>query len=134
MRKIPLGSVGKVPMWRFSAIVGMGVTPLVVFFVTPLLHPFRWSRLLWTYVVPLVPLVVLVDGIVSCLRTYTPDELRELTMGIPGMEAYLWDIGEEAVAWSPTPVTYLIGYPASTSASPNPPAQQTAGADAAPPR
>ena len=32
---------------------------------TPFVRPFRWSRLLFTYVIPLIPLLVLFDGTVS---------------------------------------------------------------------
>jgi hypothetical protein len=42
---------------------------LFLFACTPWIRPFRWSRLLWTYVVPIIPAVLLFDGIVSCLRT-----------------------------------------------------------------
>ncbi|HEV2667545.1 MAG TPA: hypothetical protein VG324_21700, partial [Blastocatellia bacterium] len=83
---------------------------LIVLLVTPLIRPFRWSRLFWTYALPLVPLIVLWDGAVSCLRTYSPAELRELTNGL-GDGDYLWESGEEKHPRSPIPVTYLIGYP-----------------------
>ena len=92
------------------AILLMFLTPLIVLLVTPLIRPFRWSRLFWTYVLPLVPLIVLWDGVVSCLRTYSPAELRELTNGL-GDGDYIWESGEEKSPRSPIPVTYLIGYP-----------------------
>ena len=43
-----------------------------------LMRPFRWDRLLWTYLFPLVPLTCLWDGLVSQLRAYTPAELEAL--------------------------------------------------------
>nr|MCU0625851.1 hypothetical protein [Gemmatimonadaceae bacterium] len=46
------------------------VTPWAVLLATPFIRPFRWRRLLWTYVVPLVPLTCWWDGIVSALRAY----------------------------------------------------------------
>jgi hypothetical protein len=61
---------------RPSVLALMLVQPLAVWIVTPLVRPFRWSRLLWTYLLPVMPFVVLFDGIVSRLRTYSPDELR----------------------------------------------------------
>jgi hypothetical protein len=88
----------------------MFLTPLIVLLVTPMIRPFRWSRLFWTYAAPLVPLIVLWDGVVSCLRTYSPAELLELTEGLGG-KGYLWESGEERQQRSPIPVTYLIGYP-----------------------
>lgn len=90
------------------------LTPLLVLLGTPLVRPFRWSRLLWTYLLPAIPLVVLVDGLVSCLRTYTPGELRAL--GEAADPGYAWDAGE--VAAGPIPMTYLVGRPRDAAAAP----------------
>jgi hypothetical protein len=88
------------------AILVTCLTPLIVLLATPFIRPFRWSRLFWTYVVPAIPLVVLFDGVVSCLRTYTPDELRTLADGVGG-DGYRWEAGEAGDG--PIPMTYLIG-------------------------
>jgi hypothetical protein len=72
------------------------------------IRPFRWSRLFWTYVIPAIPVVLLFDGVVSCLRTYGPDELRELVAELTGRE-YEWEIGE--LSSGNAPLTYLIGHP-----------------------
>jgi len=66
------------------------------------------SRLVWTYLPPVLPIVGLFDGIVSCLRTYSPTELRELSRGL---DSYDWEIGEKRNGWSPLVVTYLVGVP-----------------------
>ncbi len=96
---------------RLPAILLMFATPLIVWLATPLIRPFRWSRLWWTYALPLAPLIVLWDGVVSCLRTYTPEELGELTAGLT-TGGYSWECGEARQARSPVFVTYLIGCPA----------------------
>jgi hypothetical protein len=86
--------------------------PLLVLLLTPTMRPFRWARLLWTYVVPVVPLVIWVDGLVSCLRAYAPEELAEMVAqlgGEPEGAGYRWRLGEERRGL--LPVTYLIGYP-----------------------
>jgi hypothetical protein len=83
---------------------------LLMFLHTPRIRPFRWSRLLWTYLVPIIPLVLLFDGVVSCLRTYRPQELREIVEKLTSCP-YQWEIGE--LATGKVPVTYLIGYPKS---------------------
>ena len=82
---------------------------LLVFVTTPWIRPFRWSRLFWTYVVPIVPFVVLFDGVVSCLRTYRPQELREIIGKLTGSE-YQWEVGEYLGVLNSTSITYLIGY------------------------
>lgn len=87
--------------------------PLIIFAFTPFIRPFRWSRLMWTYLIPIVPFVGWFDGIVSCFRAYSLSELRELTNGLSQC-GYTWDIGEERY-WAsrfPVPITYLIGCPA----------------------
>ncbi len=81
---------------------------LLLFLHTPRIRPFRWSRLLWTYVIPVIPLVLLFDGVVSCLRTYRPEELHELVEKLSCCQ-YQWEIGE--LTTGKMPVTYLIGYP-----------------------
>jgi hypothetical protein len=80
---------------------------------TPWIRPFRWSRLLWTYVIPIIPMVFLFDGVVSCLRTYRPRELREIVDKLTTSE-YQWEIGEHSSRR--VPVTYLIGYPRACAA------------------
>jgi hypothetical protein len=84
------------------------VWDLILFVCTPWIRPFRWSRLLWTYLVPIIPLVLLFDGVVSCLRTYQPAELREM-VAEPKAGEYRWEIGE--CLNGKAPITYLIGYP-----------------------
>lgn len=85
------------------------LNPLLVLLLTPWIRPFRPSRLLWTYLLPAVPLIVWFDGLVSCLRAYTPDELRRLAQRVDAA-AYTWEVGTAYA--SLLPVTYLLGYPA----------------------
>ena len=111
-------------LWAFQNVIGifeitrrapstislMFAWALMTFVFTPLIRPFRWSRLLCTYVFPIIPLVLLFDGVVSCLRTYRPQELREIVKKLSGIE-YQWEVGEYSRASGQVPITYLIGYP-----------------------
>jgi hypothetical protein len=92
----------------FAAVL---IAPLLVLFVTPLIRPFRWSRLFFTYVAPLLPFFVLWDGLVSVLRLYRPDELRALLSGIPS-DGYAWDTGllSSGIPGGPKMI-YLVGQP-----------------------
>jgi len=93
-----------------STIALIFPSALMLFVFTPLIRPFRWSRLLWTYLVPIIPLVLLFDGVVSCLRTYRPQELCEIIKKLSGIE-YQWEVGEHSKGSRRSPITYLIGYP-----------------------
>lgn len=86
-------------------------TPLLVILTSPFQKPFRWSRLFWTYVVPVVPLAVAFDGLISCLRTYTPEELMAMVSHVSGNQDYEWQAGVERIGKLPIGVTYLIGTP-----------------------
>src|SRR5262249_52376700 len=83
-------------------------TPLGVLIATPFIRPFRWSRLLWTYLIPALPVVLLWDSMVSILRVYNEAELRSLTSGL---SAYEWDVGRVRIRSLPVWVTYMIGIP-----------------------
>ena len=86
------------------AILG---NPLGVLLATPFVRPFRWSRLLWTYLVPIVPLYITWDALVSGLRLYSVRDLQGLVASLRGNE-YVWQVGGEKF---PRSITYAIGYP-----------------------
>jgi hypothetical protein len=82
------------------------VVPVLVLLLTPFVRPFRLWRLLLTYVLPVaVPLIVF-DGVVSCLRSYTEAELRELTRGLEA-ETYSFRVGRLKTRGGR--LTYVLG-------------------------
>ena len=107
--KQPIG-VFEITRRTAETIVLMFPWALLCLFFTPWIRPFRWSRLLWTYVIPVIPLVLLFDGVVSCLRSYKPSELREMVEQLNAAE-YRWEIGERPGIFGLLPVTYAIGVP-----------------------
>ncbi len=94
---------------RFAAVA---LTPFAVLYAVPFLRPVRWRTLLFTYLIPIIPIGVLFDGVVSCLRTYSPSELDELVEPLRG-NGYSWEVGEARGDQSKLPITYLLGYPTS---------------------
>jgi hypothetical protein len=60
--------------------------------------------------VPVLPLAILFDGVVSTLRVYTPEEMLAMGQDVRGDE-YGWEAGAERPAGSPIPIPYLIGVP-----------------------
>jgi hypothetical protein len=95
----------------------VALTWLGVLVATPFIRPFRWSRLVWTYLPPLLPIVGTFDAIVSCLRWYSPAELRAL---VQGFDTYDWDIGTVRDSRSPLHMTYLIGIPRAVASQAHP--------------
>jgi hypothetical protein len=89
------------------------LTPLFVMLMMPFVRPFKVSHLLWTYLVPLAPMTGAWDGVVSCLRTYSPAELLALAGEVDGGE-YKWRSGRVR-AFGACRVTYLVGWPRGAS-------------------
>ena len=95
---------------RGASLLAMLTTPFFVLLHTPKIRPFSWSRLCFTYLLPVVPLIVMIDGVVSCLRSYTTGELAELTGSLTGAP-YDWEIRQLDSPKSPFPIIYAIGCP-----------------------
>lgn len=83
--------------------------PLLVWLCSPFMRPLTWRRMLWTYLLPVVPLVAMWDGLVSNLRTYSVSELNELTTDLGGI-GYRWRIGRVR-SLGLSRVTYAVGWP-----------------------
>lgn len=92
------------------SVLGMISAPLFVLLHTPKIKPYRWSRYFFTYILPVVPLVVMLDGVMSCLRSYSIEELVAMTGSITG-ENYDWEIRKLRSPFSPFPIIYVLGSP-----------------------
>ncbi len=86
------------------------VLPVAQLLLTPFFRPFRLSRLLFTYLVPIIPLCTIWDGSVSLLRMYSITELLDLAQAADPSGQFAWQAGKKRHWWGPE-VTYLIGWP-----------------------
>jgi len=93
-----------------AAIVTTLLIPLLVLLLTPTIRPVRVFQIFFTYLVPILPLLIFWDGLVSQLRTYTAEEFSELTADLKSPE-YRWAYGLIRVPGLPAGVPYLIGSP-----------------------
>ena len=71
-------------------------------------RPMRPARLLFTFLLPVIPLTLWMDGLLSCLRSYSLEDMRELTAGLAAPD-YTWQMGDEH--GGTVPIRYLIGTP-----------------------
>jgi hypothetical protein len=84
------------------------LVPFAVLLFTPFARPLSLLRLLFTYVIPLAPLVVMWDTAVSVLRSYTDAELLAMTASLSG-RAYDWRLGRK---WKGLLcISWLVGVP-----------------------
>ena len=94
--------------WMIWAVPTL-LIPLFVWLCTPFIRPFGWHRLVWTYLIPVVPIVAMWDGFVSNLRSYSVDELGRLVESLEDPR-YSWRIGKVR-SLGISRVTYAVGVP-----------------------
>jgi hypothetical protein len=99
---------------RYEAwtLVALTAVPFLAFRAALMTRPFRWDRFFWSCVIPIVPAVLWIDGVLSCLRSYSLADLRELTAGLSAPD-YAWQIGDES--GGRVPIRYLMGGPAAVA-------------------
>jgi hypothetical protein len=91
--------------WTMFAVTAV---PFLGFRAALAARPVRWGRILWSCIIPVVPAILWIDGLLSCLRSYSLDDLRELTAGLSAPD-YEWQIGDQR--GGRVPIRYLIGSP-----------------------
>lgn len=89
------------------SILAMLFSPISVLLTTPFIRPLKLGRIIFTYLIPVVPLFVLWDGVVSSLRTYSIQEMNDLIEQLKGNEKYNWEVGK--LKSGPGKILYLIG-------------------------
>lgn len=85
------------------------IHPLAFFFLTPFFRPFKLSRIVFTYIIPLIPLCTIWDGIVSISRLNTTRQLLHLANDA-GIKNYTWQSGRCRNHYG-FMIAYLIGIP-----------------------
>jgi hypothetical protein len=91
-----------------GTLLAVNAVPLLGMREAARARPVRFRRLLWTFFLPVVPVTLWVDGLLSCLRSYSLADLEELTEGLTA-EDYTWEVGE--LGGGRVPIRYLIGEP-----------------------
>ncbi len=110
-KKSPIGIFEHTERKTFTIIGLLFLAPIMILVQTPFVKPFKWSRLFWTYVIPLAPFFFTWDCIISHLRTYSLEELEELVATLNCDENYSWEWGQTKAEKLPISLIYLVGYP-----------------------
>lgn len=75
-RGVPAVFVDYFRRGRLIDLLPLFTGPVLMYLTAPLIYPFSWKRLFWTWVIPVLPLVLFVDTAISLLRSYTIEELK----------------------------------------------------------
>lgn len=91
----------------FPSLLAMFFSPISVLLTTPFIRPFKIGRILFTYLIPIVPLFVWWDGIISSLRTYSVKEMKELVEQLENKDSFDWEVSK--IRSGPGIILYLLG-------------------------
>jgi hypothetical protein len=83
--------------------------PVGFFLFTPFIKPFRWSRIIFTYLLPFIPFCTIWDGVVSIIRLHTVEELLAIARATYCTN-YHWKAGTVKNKLGMR-IAYLICYP-----------------------
>ncbi len=86
------------------------MVPFLVLALTPFIIPFSWQRLFWTYIFPVLPVLIMIDGFISHMKSYSVAELEGIAAQISSPE-YHFECGRIRIFFKTCPITYLVGYP-----------------------
>lgn len=89
------------------------IVPITVLLTAPFVRPFRIERLFFTYLIPILPVVTLIDGFLALFKLYAPTDLDELTAAIE-QKNYKWRSGKLDNGRGGK-IIYLLGWPISYS-------------------
>ena len=98
-------------------LIGMFFAPLMALLIVPFMRPFRLAWIPLTYLIPAIPLFIMWDGIVSCLRIYTEEELLGMAREADPNDTFDWEALSIPLAPQPVPGIGLIGIPRSAQST-----------------
>lgn len=95
------------PIWLWWLAIPFAF--IATLFITPLVRPMTWQQLVFTYLIPILPLFIAWDGAVSNARTYTLSDWDKLLSQLPENSTYKWE--KNTLEGKVGNKTYLKGFP-----------------------
>ncbi|EDP72126.1 hypothetical protein FBALC1_13532 [Flavobacteriales bacterium ALC-1] len=102
----------KIPtlIWWLLLPLSLAILIVMVLFMTPFVKPLSWKQILFTYLIPIIPLCYAWDGQASIMRIYTFKDVEYLIRDFKN-ESYTWEIAKAKKANGKTIGYYILGLP-----------------------
>ena len=97
-------------VWLVLLPVSLVILILMSLVMTPFVRPLSIGQMVFTYIIPLIPLIYAWDGQASLMRTYTFDDIRSLLEGHEQSD-YHWEISDAKNEKGKKVGYYIMGYP-----------------------
>ncbi len=108
--------VNSIPLliWWLLLPISLIIIIIMVLFMTPFVKPLTWRQIVFTYLIPIIPVCYAWDGQASLPRMYTLKDLDVLLEGL-GSDNYTWEKGYAKKKNGKKQGTYLLGLPNDTN-------------------
>jgi len=83
------------------------ISAILCLFITPLVKPLTAKQIIFTYLIPIIPICFAWDAVITSGRIYRMDDLNTLLKGLE-KENYTW---EKGIIEGSSEKIYLMGYP-----------------------
>jgi hypothetical protein len=97
-------------IWWLLLPLSLTILIIMVLFMTLWVRPMTWQQLVFTYLIPIIPLCYAWDGQASLPRMYTMADL-DILLSEPAVVDYQWKKGKAFKKNGKKLGTYLIGLP-----------------------
>lgn len=102
----------KIPLliWWILLPLSLVILMIMVLFMTPFVRPLTWKQIIFTYLIPIIPIFYAWDGQASMPRIYSFKDMDELLEGLES-ETYKWQKGHLKNIKNQKSGTYVLGQP-----------------------
>ena len=97
-------------IWWIILPLGLIILMIMTLFMTPFVKPLTWRQLVFTYLIPIIPICYAWDGQVSMPRIYAMKDYDILLEGLHS-KGYKWEKGHAKKKNGKKMGTFLIGLP-----------------------
>jgi len=97
-------------LWWLLLPLSLSILILMTLIMTPFVKGLSFTQVVFTYVIPIIPLVYAWDGQASLMRTYTFKDIEQL-LGERANPQYVWEISDAQKTNGKTAGYYIWGYP-----------------------
>lgn len=97
-------------VWWILLPLSLLILIIMALVLSLFVRPIKLTSLLFTFLIPVLPLVYAWDGQASLVRTYTIDDVREL-IGPESSDDYVWEIEQVKKSNGKKAGYYIFGYP-----------------------
>lgn len=103
----------KMPLiiWWIMLPLSLVILIVMTLFMTPFVKPLTWKQIVFTYLIPIIPIFYAWDGQASMPRIYAMKDVDEMINNLESTSSYIWKQGHALNKNGKKTGTYILGMP-----------------------